>query len=306
VTLIPPVKPAPLETSPGPMSNEPPARSNWQLFRRRFLRHRLALLSIGVLVILAIACYGATWLAPHKQNAQNLLQGDLKPSLKHWLGTDDLGRDQLSEIMFAGRISLTIGLAVAVLSTIVGVTIGAVAAYFGKLTDQVLSALTDLFLILPDLALLAVAVQHFGHGESPIIFVLAALVWTYLARVVRAEVLSLKEKEFVEAARAAGASPTRILVQHILPNCLGPIMVNATLTVALAISYEAALSFLGLGVQPPTNSWGRMLTDAEPYINSTQKWYLWFFPGFFLLVTILAVNFLGDALRDALDPQSRF
>ena len=296
----------PLVDEPDFANLEPEALSNWQLFRRRFFRHRLALLSMAILVILMIACYGATWLAPHKQNVQNLLQSDLKPSLKHPFGTDDLGRDQLSEIMYAGRISLTIGLAVALLSTIVGVTIGAIAAYYGKITDQLLSSLTDLFLILPDIALLAVAIQHFGHGQSPIIFVLAALSWTYLARVVRAQVLSLKEKEFIEAARASGASTRRILMQHILPNCLGPIMVNATLTVAIAISSEAALSFLGFGVQPPHNSWGRMLADAEPYINSTDKWYLVFFPGFMLLLTILAVNFLGDALRDALDPQSRY
>ncbi len=298
--------PRPPVANPERGALEPEARTNWQLFRRRFIRHRLALISIVILGILMIACYGATWLAPHKQNVQNLLQGDLGPSWRHPFGTDDLGRDQLSELMYAGRISLTIGLAVALLSTAVGVTIGAVAAYFGSLTDQLLSALTDLFLILPDLALLAVAVQHFGHGESPIIFVLAAISWTYLARVVRAQVLSLKEKEFVEAARASGASSRRILMQHILPNCLGPIMVNATLTVALAISAEAALSFLGLGVQPPHTSWGLMLAQAEPYINSTSKWYLVFFPGFMLLITILAVNFLGDALRDALDPQSRF
>ena len=301
---VPLPRPPEVDTELVPL--EPEARTNWQLFRRRFFRHRLALISIAVLVILMIACYGATWLAPHKQNVQDLLHSDLAPSWKHVFGTDDLGRDQLTELMYAGRISLTIGLAVAVLSTVVGVTVGAVAAYFGGLTDSFLSALTDLFLILPDLALLAVAVQHFGHGESPIIFVLAAISWTYLARVVRAQVLSLKEKEFVEAARASGASSRRILMQHILPNCLGPIMVNATLTVAIAISAEAALSFLGLGVQPPHNSWGRMLAEAEPYINSTSKWYLVFFPGFLLLITILSVNFLGDALRDALDPQSRF
>ena len=285
---------------------EPEARTNWQLFRRRFLRHRMALLSIAVLVILMIACYGAPWLAPHKQGAQNLLDGDLSPSLKHIFGTDDLGRDQLSEIMYAGRISLTIGLVVALLSTVVGVTIGAVAAYYSGWTDQLLSALVDLVLILPDLALLGVAVQHFGHGDTSIILVLVALSWTYLARLVRAQVLSLKEKEFVEAARASGASATRILVRHIVPNCLGIIMVNATLTVAAAISTEAALSFLGLGVQPPQNSWGRMLADAEPYAVSSSKFYLVFFPGFMLLLTILAVNFLGDALRDAFDPQSRF
>ena len=304
MSLIAPLPP-PLD-DPAFVAGEPVARTNWQLFRRRFLRHRLALLSIAILVILMIACYGATWLAPHKQNAQDLLQSDLSPSLKHVFGTDDLGRDQLTEIMYAGRISLTIGLAVALLSTIVGVLIGAVAAYYGKFADQSLSALIDLFLITPDIALLAVAIQRFGHGESPIIFVLAAVSWTYLARIVRAQVLSLKEKEFVEAARASGASSRRILMQHILPNCLGPIMVNATLTVASAISAEAVLSFLGFGVQPPHNSWGRMLAEAEPYVNSTSKWYLVFFPGFFLLLTILAVNFLGDALRDALDPQSRF
>jgi peptide/nickel transport system permease protein len=248
VSFAPPVVPEPLE-DPALVVNEPVPRTNWQLFRRRFFSHRLALLSIAILVILMIACYGATWLAPHKQNAQDLLGSDIGPGLKHLFGTDDLGRDQLTEIMYAGRISLTIGLAVAVLSTFVGVTIGAVAAYFGKATDSALSALTDLFLILPDLALLAVAVQHFGHGAMPIILVYAAISWTYLARVVRAQVLSLKEKEFVEAARASGAPAWRILLQHILPNCLGPIMVNATLTVASAISTEAALSFLGLGVQ---------------------------------------------------------
>ncbi len=299
-----PLPPSPVG-GPAFVATEPVARTNWQLFRRRFFRHRLALIAMTILVILIIACYGATWLAPHKQNAQDLLESDLAPGAKHWLGTDTLGRDQLTEIMYAGRISLTIGFAVAVLSTIVGVTVGAVAAYYGKVADQLLSSLTDLFLILPDLALLAVAIQHFGHGQTPIILVLAALSWTYLARVVRAQVLSLKEKEFVEAARAAGASSRRILMQHILPNCLGPIMVNATLTVASAILAEAALSFLGFGVQPPSNSWGRMLAGAQSALGTTSKWYLWFFPGFFLLLTILAVNFLGDALRDALDPQSR-
>ena len=290
---------------PALVAREPEARSNWQLFRRRFLRHRMALVSIAILAILMIACFGAPWLAPHKQNAQDLLQSDLGPSLKHLFGTDDLGRDQLSEIMYAGRISLRIGLVVAILSTIVGVTIGAVAAYYGRWTDQSLSSLIDLVLILPDLALLAVAVQRFGHGDTAIIVVLAALSWTYLARLVRAQVLSLKEKEFVEAARASGASTRRILLLHIVPNCLGTIMVNATLTVAAAISTEAALSFLGLGVQPPANSWGRMLAGAEQYTSNWSKFYLVFFPGFMLLLTILAVNFLGDALRDAFDPQSQ-
>lgn len=294
----------PMDPDPG-AGTEPVARSNWQLFRRRFFRHKLGIVSVVILAILIIACFGADWIAPYKQGAQNLLSSDMGPSLKHPFGTDDLGRDQLSEIMYAGRISLMIGLVVALLSTIVGVTVGAVAAYSGKATDHGLSALTDLFLILPDIALLAVAISIFGQNATSIILVLAFLSWMYMARIVRAQVLSLKEKEFVEAARASGASTTRILIRHIIPNCTGTIMVNATLVIATAVSTEAALSFLGFGVQPPQNSWGRMLSDSEGYATSSDKFYLVLFPGLMLLLTVLAVNFLGDALRDAFDPKSR-
>jgi peptide/nickel transport system permease protein len=281
------------------------ARTNWQLFRRRFFRHKMALLSIVVLVVLMVACFGAPWLAPYMQGAQNLLEGATGPSAKHWFGTDELGRDQLTEIMYAGRISLMIGLVVALLSTIVGVTVGCISAYFGRVTDHALSSVTDLFLILPDLALLAVAILVFGQNFTSIILVLAALGWMYMARVIRGQVLALKEKEFVEAARASGASTKRIIVRHIVPNCIGTIMVNATLAIAIAVGAEAALSYLGFGVQPPQNSWGRMLSDAEAYASSTSKFYLIFFPGLMLFLTILSVNFLGDALRDAFDPQSR-
>ena len=166
--------------------SDPVVRSNWQVFRRRFFRHKLALISIAILVILMVACFGAPWLAPYKQGAQDLLNSDMGPSAKHWFGTDDLGRDQLSEIMYAGRISLMIGLVVALLSTVVGVTVGAVAAYAGKATDQALSAVTDLFLILPDLALLAVAILILGQNPTSIIIVLALLSWMYVARIVRA------------------------------------------------------------------------------------------------------------------------
>ncbi len=281
------------------------ARTNWQLFRRRFFRHKMALVSIVVLATLIVACFGAPWLAPYKQGAQNFLQGSEGPSAQHWFGTDELGRDQLTEIMYAGRVSLLIGLVVALLSTIVGVTVGAVSAYFGRATDHALSSVTNLFLILPDLALLAVAILVFGQNFTSIIVVLAALGWMYMARIIRGQVLALKEKEFVEAARASGASTPRILLRHIAPNCIGTIMVNATLAIAVAVGAEAALSYLGFGVQPPQNSWGRMLSDAEAYASSTSKFYLIFFPGLMLFLTILSVNFLGDALRDAFDPQSR-
>jgi peptide/nickel transport system permease protein len=303
VTVTPSLQPAPLDDAAFTPAT-PVARSNWQLFRRRFFRHKLAWVSLAILTVLIIGCFGAKWLAPHPQGAQDFLASNEGPSLAHPFGTDDLGRDQLSEIMYAGQISLMIGFFVALLSTIVGVTVGAVAAYFGRVTDQGLSSVVDLFLILPDLALLALAIENFGNGSTSIILVLAALGWMSMARVIRGQVLSLKEKEYVEAAKASGASTSRIVVRHILPNTVGTIMVNATLAVAGAIGTEAALSFLGFGIQPPQNSWGRMLSDAQAYSTNPDKFYLVFFPGFMLVVTLLAVNFLGDALRDAFDPQS--
>jgi peptide/nickel transport system permease protein len=280
-----------------------PARSQWQLFRRRFFRHKVAVASIFVLVILFLLCFGASWIAPYDRNAQDLLLGPVSPNGQHWFGTDELGRDQLSRLLYAGQISLEIGITVALLSTVVGATVGAVAGFFGKATDQALMRFTDLFLIVPDIAILALALQYFGQSNATIILVLAGIFWMYIARVVRGQVLSLKEKEYVEAARAAGASPFRIITRHLIPNTIGPIMVDATLAVAGAIITESTLSFLGFGVQPPNTSWGKMLSDAEGYVG-TDKAYLLYFPGAAILITVLCVNFLGDGLRDAFDPQS--
>lgn len=300
-TLLVPAAAAELEIAP---HAEPIARSQWQLFRRRFLKHKAALVSIGVLVLLFVVCFGARFFAPYDPNQQNLRQAPTGPTAQHWMGTDLLSRDLFSRLLYAGQISLKIGLAVALIATFVGTTVGAVAGYFGRAADQALMRLTDLFLVVPALAILAIALQDFGHTDLVIIFVLAGLFWMYVARVVRGQVLSLKEKEFVEAARASGASSARIIVRHILPNIVGPIMVNATLAVATAIITESTLSFLGFGVQPPHTSWGNMLSDAEGYVG-TPRAYLLYFPGLFILVTVLAVNFLGDGLRDAFDPQSQ-
>ena len=286
---------------------EPIPRTNWQLFRRRFLRHRLAVVSLVILVILFIACFGASWLAPYPRHpsAVDLLLGTSSgPSAKHWFGTDELGRDQLTQIMYAGQTSLKIGLVVALLSTVAGTIVGALAGYYGGWIDQVLSRVTDLFLIVPSIAILAVALKKFGQTPNWILIVLAALGWMYVARVVRGQVLSIKEKEFVDAARASGASNRRIIVRHILPNCIGPIMVNMTLAIAAAIIAESTLSFLGFGVQPPDNSWGLMLSQAEGAAAEFNRFYEIFFPGLMILLTVLAVNFLGDGLRDAFDPQS--
>jgi peptide/nickel transport system permease protein len=279
-------------------------RSPGRLFVRRFFKHKPAVVSLVVLAVLLIGCFCAKWLAPFPKNHQDLLLGPVSPSAKHWFGTDELGRDQLTEIMFAGQISLKIGLAVALISTVVGTAIGAAAGYFGRWLDQLVVQLTNLFLVVPAIAVLAIAIKKFGNHDVTIILVLAGLGWMYIARVVRAQVLSLREREFVEAARASGARSGRIIVRHILPNTLGPILVNATLAIAAAVITESTLSFLGFGVQPPTTSWGRMLSDARGYVG-TPKAHLIYFPGLALLLTVLTVNFIGDALRDAFDPQAR-
>jgi peptide/nickel transport system permease protein len=290
-----------LELQPGA---EPKARSQAQLFWRRFLHHRMAIVSIVVLVIMFVLCFGASHIAPYPKNDQNLLAQDIGPGSQHWMGTDDLGRDELTELLYAGQISLGIGLMVGVLSTLLGTVFGSIAGYFGKWRDQLLMRLTDLFLIVPQLVILAVALHRFGGTFWVVTLVLAAIFWMTTARVVRAQVLSIREKEYVEAARASGASNRRIIMRHILPNIIGPIVVAGTLAVAAAIVTESSLSFLGYGVQPPTTSWGSMLTNAEGYVGTAQA-YLIYFPGLAIFITVIAVNFLGDGLRDAFDPQSK-
>ncbi len=298
-----PVVPGGTDADPGGDVEGPVARSQWQMFRRRFFRHRLALFGLITLVLLFVLCFGAKYIAPYDKNQQDLLIGPTSPSGDHWFGTDQLGRDTLTEMLYAGQISLKIGLAVAFLSTVVGTLIGSMAGYFGRFTEQALMRLTDLFLVVPGIAILAIAIRRFGQSDLIIILVLAGLAWMYVARVVRGQVLSVKEKEFVEAARAAGASSVRVIARHILPNCIGPILVNATLGIAAAIVAESTLSFLGFGVNPPATSWGNMLADASGSTDSNT--HLLYFPGLAILLTVLSVNFLGDGLRDAFDPQAK-
>ena len=298
---VPPSSQAEPDLVPGV---EPVARSQWQLFRRRFLRHRLAIVGLVMLVVLFVACFGARWLAPYPRNEIDLLNQGQPPSRDHLLGTDTAGRDYLTEIMYAGQISLKIGLAVALLSTVLGAAVGAVAGFFGRAVDQGLMRATDLFLVVPQIAIVAIAVERFGSRDLTIILVLAAVFWMTIARVVRSQVLTLKEREFVDAARLAGASNRRIIVRHLLPNMVGPLVVNATLAMAAAIVLESTLSYLGYGVQPPQSSWGNMLSTAQEFFG-TDKSFLIYFPGLAILATVLAINFVGDGLRDAVDPSSR-
>ncbi len=281
----------------------PKVRSQWELVARRFLRHKAAMLGVVILVFLFAVCFGAQWIAPFPKNKVDILNAGLRPSAEHWFGTDSAGRDYLTELLYAGQISLKLGLFVALLSTVVGSLLGATAGYFGRLTDQLLMRLTDVFLMIPSIAILALAIKKFGSTDITIVLVLAGLLWMTIARVVRSLVLSLREREFVEAALASGASHWRIITRHLLPNLAGPIIVNASLAMALAIIAESTLSFLGYGVQPPKSSWGNMLSSAEEYFGTTKA-FLLYFPGMALLLVVLAINFVGDGLRDALDPLS--
>lgn len=297
-------------------TREPPARSQWQLILRRFVRHRLAVASLFVLVTLYVVVSLPQLTAPYHLNPRvlPLSQANIGPSAKHWFGTDELGRDQLTRIMYASKVSMTIGLMVAIFSTLIGTLVGAFAGYFGGWLDQLLMRITDLFLVVPAIAIVAIAQQGLVGKDLPIvghvgsttllIMIMSVLFWQTIARVVRGLFLSIKEKEYVDAARASGASSRRIMFRHILPNVIGPIVVNATLVVAAAILLESALSFLGFGIKPPAVSLGSMLSQSESAVGTSTA-YLIYYPGLALLVIVLCVNFLGDGLRDALDPQSQ-
>jgi peptide/nickel transport system permease protein len=313
-TAAPEVPPSEVSLVPlTQVANEPAARSQWNLFFRRFRRHRLAIASLVFLVVLYLLVSFPHLTAPYPLNPKTL-SPPKGPTLTHLFGTDDLGRDQTTRMIYAAHVSMTIGLLVAIFSTLIGTFVGAVAGYFGGWIDQLLMRLTDLFLVVPALIVIAVAQQGLANKALPllgrvsssslIIGILSVLFWMYIARVVRGLFLALKEKEFIEAARASGASSWRIMFRHILPNTIGPIVVNTTLVVAQAILLESTLSFLGFGIKPPAVSLGSMLSDAETWVG-THNAYLIYFPGLMLLLIVLSVNFLGDGLRDAFDPQSK-
>jgi len=285
-----------------------PAMEAW----RRFRRHKLAVASLVILLsmMMAVALGPLLWpVAINDIDFTARLQG---PSLAHPFGTDDLGQDLLARMLYGGRISLAVGLSSMAVAIIVGVLIGAIAGISRGSVDAGLMWLTDLFLCLPQLPLLLLMIYLFRDplkqiaGPEVGVFVLIVAViggfrWMPVARLVRAQFFSLREKEFVEAARALGASTSRQVVRHILPNSLGPVIVAGTIDVAAAIIAESTLSFLGLGFPPDIPTWGRVLFDAKDYLDSSPYWAL--FPGTLIFLTVLSINFIGDGLRDALDPR---
>ena len=286
--------------------------SPWQEAWRRFKRHRLAYWSLWLLSALVLAVLIGPLFYKVGINDIDFKARLVSPTALHLFGTDDLGRDLLARMLYGGRISLAVGLAAMLMAITVGVLIGAVAGMARGWVDSLLMWLTDLFLSLPQLPLLLLLIFLFreplkaAFGLEVGMFILIVTViggfrWMQVARLVRAQFFSLREKEFVEAARALGASTTRQVLRHILPNSLGPVIVAATIDVAAAIIAESTLSFLGLGFPPDIPTWGRILYDSRDYMDLALHWAL--FPGLAIFLTVLSINFIGDGLRDALDPR---
>ena len=295
-----------------------PALTPRQLIWRRFRKHRMALLGIigfGLLLLFILA--GSILVTEKKANIVDPQNRLSPPSQAHWMGTDSTGRDLFARIIHGGQISLIVGMLAVTLSVTAGTLIGGIAAYYGGWVDALLMRFTEAMLSIPSLFLLIVLGKYFGKDvQSIVIFgrtfsgsvgivilVIGLTSWMYLARIVRANVLSLREMDYISVSRSLGASDPRIFFRHLIPNTMGAIIVASTLGLAGAILSEAYVSFLGLGVQPPTASWGNMLTQAQQFIQR-GSWWMWVFPSLFIVFTILCINLVGDGLRDAFDPRS--
>lgn len=270
---------------------------------RRFLRHRLAVAGAVLLAGVALASVAAPLLSTRNPDEQRLTERLRPPSSAHWLGTDDLGRDVWSRLLHGGRVSLRVGLLAVLISVGIGTLVGLAAGYFGGVVDGVLMRAVDIVLCFPTIFLILMVIAFLEPSLTNVMAVIGFTAWPGLARLVRAETLSLRERDFVWAARGLGLSAPRILVVHLLPHLVAPILVSATLGVGGAILTESALSFLGLGVQPPAASWGNVLANGKDYLH--VAWWLSLFPGAAILLTVLSLNMLGEGLRDVLDPRER-
>ena len=297
-------------TSSTPTTNLPtPQGTDVQPRRRnkalaRFLANRMAVIGTIFVTLLILVAVFAPWIAPHHPN-DDLFRGmrGVGPSLEHPMGFDHLSRDLLSRVIYGSRIALIVGITSTLISVVIGVIIGAIAGYFGGWVDEVLSLLTDALMAFPLIALLIVLAAVIGPSLTTTVIVIGATAWARYARVVRAEVMSVRERDFVTAARAIGAFDARIIFRHVVPNVLSSVIVLASLSVGSIIILESALSFLGLGVRPPTATWGGILADGRAFILRYP--HIAVFPGVMIVLTVLAFNFIGDGLRDALDPHQK-
>jgi peptide/nickel transport system permease protein len=302
------------------LKSEPitPPLTPQQLILRRFSKHHLAIWGVvGFGLLLFFIIIGSILVSAQQANEVDLQARLSPPSQTHWMGTDSTGRDIFARMIHGGQISLIVGFLAVIFSVSLGTVVGGVAAYYGSWVDIILMRFTEAMLSIPSLFLLIVLGKFLGRdvqtitvfGQSfsgsvgIVIVVIGVTSWMYLARIVRANVLSMKELDYISASKALGASDMRIFFRHLIPNTMGAIIVSATLGLAGAILSEAYVSFLGLGVQPPTASWGNMLTSAQSFIQR-GAWWMWVFPSLFIIVTILCINLIGDGLRDAFDPRS--
>lgn len=295
--------PAPPGTDePGAAAPEP-ARSFRGDVWRRFRKNRLAVVGLAVIAVLVLAALLAPLLSPYPPNAIDTAASRQPPSSAHWFGTDLLGRDLFTRVLYGAQTSLQVGIIAVLIATSIGVTAGAVAGYFGGKVDTLIMRVTDVFLAFPYLLLAIAVIVAVGRGKGTVIAVIGFLGWMAIARLFRSSVLSVKEAEYVEAARVVGCSDLRIIVRHILPNAIQPVVVYATIFVGTAVLAEAALSFLGAGIVEPTAAWGLMVADGRRFLFTSP--HMLFFPGAAIFVTVMAFVFVGDGLRDALDPRLR-
>lgn len=287
--------------------NEVAYESPTQIILRRFIKHRFAPFALLVFSLLLCASLFA-FLSRYTPTQQDPHQAYQPPSAHHWFGTDELGRDVFTRILYGGRISLSVGLLATLLTLTIGIIVGSLSGYYGGWVDNILMRITDAFLSFP-VVLVLILISSLLR-EMPliimrnsvvvVIIVIAALSWMWSARLVRSLVLTLREREFITASRALGANDFRLIFGHILPNCLGPILVNGTLEIAYAIILESGLSYLGFGIQPPTPSWGNILASAQTHVFRAP--WLAVFPGLFIFISVMAINYIGDGFRDAMDP----
>ncbi|WP_138494330.1 oligopeptide ABC transporter permease [Paenibacillus pinistramenti] len=306
-----------LEAAPVEVNAQVPAKpvkadSPWRIAVRRFARNKLALAGLIIVILMFLICYIGPLLSPYNLYDYKLTDKNLAPNASHWLGTDKLGRDILLRTMLAGRISLAVGLVATIITVLVGATLGAVAGFYRGFVDTVIMRFADIFSSIPTLPILIImgtVLSDLKVDPSNRIYflmlMLGVLSWMGLARLVRSQILTLREQEFMLATDALGLKDNRKIFRHLLPNTIPIIIVSATLSVAGAILSESALSFLGIGVVPPTPSWGNMISAANNLIDFRKRPWLWVPPGMCILITVTAVNLIGDALRDALDPKMK-
>lgn len=287
-----------------PAQSEPASSQSWgKVFWRRFRKSKPALLGITFLVVVTLSAILAPVLAPYNPNTVNLRARDLPPSAITPLGTDEVGRDVLSRLLYGSRVSLLVGFTSVAIYVVMGGVLGAVAGFFGGAVDNIIMRIADILLAFPFLLLALTLAAILGPSVTNLILVICLLAWPVPARLIRGEILSIRERDYIDASRATGASSTRIIFRHMIPNAIAPLVVQSTLAIATVILTEAGLSYLGFGVKQPIPSWGNMLSSAQS-ISVLQNFpWQWMPPGMMIFLTVLSINFVGDAMRDALDPR---